>query len=464
MKKLMKLVLAVGLGLGMVLTSATSALQDAPAAEEATFPATASCLLKIRSDPRILPMEPRMLDYLLNSSGVAGETSAELLREKGYTCKIMFRPLSVGSETLGLAPAEGGGFGYGAAAPPVAGFGMGGSGLGGYGGGGTLGAAPPSAEPPSAGVAFAAGGPPRAVGGGGMMSVAGMAANVGSAGGGHVLIGRLEIGLEVPEPELARKIMADVTQRLQKVLAQAHEAESKQLSEMQDVAAREVDEAHAKLEALHVRRLELTSKSGMSDLSREAILALSARIETERQDVALKTESQRAREAALQKQIKQIAEEGKQSTADHPAVKAYQSRLDAARQQMERVKQLVAAGTATQAEQQAAQANAALIEAEVAMRLEELAESRGGKRLAALNDQLAALSVDVAEAQVRLKSLDERSAQVRKLLELADEYELQVGIELPIARARYESARYREQELKTWMRALRAPSVTVIGG
>ena len=61
-----------------LLTTGTAVSQES----EMSDTLTASCLMKIISDPSILPLEDMTIDYLLHSSGVAGKASRETLEEQ----------------------------------------------------------------------------------------------------------------------------------------------------------------------------------------------------------------------------------------------------------------------------------------------------------------------------------------------------------------------------------------------
>jgi hypothetical protein len=86
------------------------------------------------------------------------------------------------------------------------------------------------------------------------------------------------------------------------------------------------------------------------------------------------------------------------------------------------------------------------------------------ERLAELNDQMGAVAIDLAEAQARLKTLDAKCREMRELLAKADDYELQIGMQLPLIKSAYERAWQNVQELRIRLANLRHPSVTVIGG
>ncbi|MGD8787246.1 MAG: hypothetical protein PVJ60_07465, partial [Phycisphaerales bacterium] len=63
----------------VLLTSAPAHSAEKPAATSISNTRTASCIIKISSDPLVLPLDDATIDYLLHSSGVGGKVSREVL-------------------------------------------------------------------------------------------------------------------------------------------------------------------------------------------------------------------------------------------------------------------------------------------------------------------------------------------------------------------------------------------------
>ena len=63
----------------VLLTAAGAQSAEKPAKKEISNTRTASCLVKITSDPAVLPLSDIAIDYLLRSSGVAGMAARDIL-------------------------------------------------------------------------------------------------------------------------------------------------------------------------------------------------------------------------------------------------------------------------------------------------------------------------------------------------------------------------------------------------
>ncbi|MCH8119381.1 MAG: hypothetical protein IIC00_06615 [Planctomycetes bacterium] len=63
----------------ILLTSAPAQSANRPAAEDISNTRTASCVVKITSDPMVLPLDNTTIDYLLHSTGIGGRVAREVL-------------------------------------------------------------------------------------------------------------------------------------------------------------------------------------------------------------------------------------------------------------------------------------------------------------------------------------------------------------------------------------------------
>ncbi|MCH7559086.1 MAG: hypothetical protein IIB56_16765 [Planctomycetes bacterium] len=63
----------------ILLTSAPAQSANRPAATDISNTRTASCVVKITSDPMVLPLDNTTIDYLLHSTGIGGRVAREVL-------------------------------------------------------------------------------------------------------------------------------------------------------------------------------------------------------------------------------------------------------------------------------------------------------------------------------------------------------------------------------------------------
>jgi len=231
------------------------------------------------------------------------------------------------------------------------------------------------------------------------------------------------------------------------------------------LAAREVDLAERKLRELQETRRALLDKAGQVDLSREAVVEMIRRLETEKQEVSLKLESARMRKEALVRQIAELDAKVKElkEAPGHPSLAAARAKLASLRDKVELVKQRVTAGQAPSSEANQVVVELAGAQAELEAKTQELIAAQGGSRVAKLNDELSEISIQTTECMGRLDMLEKRLHETRPLLNATDSYEVSIVVEWPLARQSYERARVFQESVERRMRTIRPPAVTVIG-
>lgn len=444
-------------------------ISTASAAEPATAPAPgdetlleASCVLKITSDPRILPLDEQIVCYLLTSSGVAqdaarqvlgdptgAEVSFELLAGRtSSTSERSSRSSQANRSSRGAnTPGDGAGGGGGGSGSSGGGGGMGG--VGGYGGGmGSYGGGY------GGGMGSYGGG----YGGGGG---AGISAPDASDEQQQALWGKLTVSSPAGK---ARSVMTAVIKRFEETLTKAGQDDWNHLHRQLEFAKDEAQQSRAQLEKLQQERQALLDHVSFSDLSHEAVLDVSRRFETERQDVSVKLQTLQARQEAIRKQLAMSAKEaqGRETPEDDlVAAQMHGKKLSELKEKLEAAKRQYSSQHPAVKEAETALQR---VEAELAALKARLAEARVSKRLGELNDQMATLSIDVAEAEARQKALDIKCKEMRDLLGKADHYEIGIGLDMRLLRSAYENARRRTDDLMARVRAIRPPTVTVLGG
>lgn len=263
----------------------------------------------------------------------------------------------------------------------------------------------------------------------------------------------------------ANEVLMAVCERLRNALTELHRTELGRAKEMAILAAREVDLAERKLRELQETRRALLDKAGQVDLSREAVVEMIRRLETEKQEVSLKLESARMRKEALVRQIAELDAKVKElkEAPGHPSLAAARAKLASLRDKVELVKQRVTAGQAPSSEANQVVVELAGAQAELEAKTQELIAAQGGSRVAKLNDELSEISIQTTECMGRLDMLEKRLHETRPLLNATDSYEVSIVVEWPLARQSYERARVFQESVERRMRTIRPPAVTVIG-
>ncbi len=385
---------------------------------------TRSCLIKVSCDPLVLPMDANTLDALLNTTGVVHQAAREVFGQNLAAVlgrfQVRFAPIS-GSAAGGPAPArprfEGGG----------------GGGAGGFmtdGGSASAGAALPSEISP------------------------------------HTVFGLLEVIVDADDlAEALDRLLTAVCERLRNVLVETHHSEMEQLKARVAVVDEEATRTRSRMEELYEQRRRNEHEAGGEILTRESVMERSRGLHTEKQKLEMELAGMQARREALQQRIAEAAARIRAMASDeHPMIKAHRVKLAALQDKLKNLETMSKAGTVPTSEVMAAKAELAMAEAEAQHQLAQVTAQAGGEQIRVLNDELAGLSVETPEREARLRFLKEKLDKARESLARADEYEIPVTIELPLARRFYETARIRLEELQRQARTIQPPAVTVIGG
>lgn len=488
----------------------------------------ASAILKITCDPSVLPLSHELIETLLRTSGVAGEAARETLGMAGdlvreheldhFTFSPLDAPAPAGRPTLG----RGGGGRRSRGAGGVGGGPGGGMGMG---AGGMMGG-PMGGHPIRRSTQLAA--PGVAIMGTLNVTLPEDKAIPSKAAEFlQALCERLKRVLhqawEAEREPLAQQLGSaeEERERADQELAKL-QAMRRTLSNESGESDLDRDRILEKIRALETDKAKLEMELAGQNARREAVqerIAAAAGSEAKAADQAhihqLMAASQKARYLLrkAQSDLERLSQlsKGKQS----PAVNKVE--LDAARQVVaralaERDVAEIHLNAATAAAKQQEDAAAAalhrahavtalvidlaervkslerekpdnsdeLIDAKAMLRnrraeqeLAALAVSKQKARRAAvapqlgrINAELADISISTADAQARLKHVNEKleSIQARKLLELADQYEREVAIRLPLAKLAFEEAAVRLDDLRRLVRnAPGRPTVVVLG-
>ena len=284
-----------------------------------------------------------------------------------------------------------------------------------------------------------------------------------------MLLAHLEVVIPLEAADLkpaAEELMAATCTRLRAVLLKAHHSEFRQVHEHAELAQREQAEAEKQLVHLQELRRALCAQAGRSGLSREAILDQMRDLEDHKRETEMELAGQQALRRALEEQIARIGERLETETKGDAVLAELEKVVELRNQQLDRFRELVAQGQASPAELADVQGQVAMAKVELAEQRRAAMERLGADRLAELNEELARVSIHAAELEARLHFIAQRLEQMetKNLLELADRFEREVSVQLPMAIEAVESAAAWRRELERQIRVARPPTVTVIGG
>jgi len=283
----------------------------------------------------------------------------------------------------------------------------------------------------------------------------------------ETLLGVVQLQIfDSDSPARAEELLASICARLEKALVEANNKRSNKLQEQAEFAEKQYRQANKKVMVWQSRQRRFTAEAGVSDLSRGKILDEIRGLEKEKRELEMDMAGLQARREALEKQIGRRGDEASKKLKDDPVARELEEIVKVREIEFRRVGKLVAKGVTSERERNDAREKLARAKAELALRREALTKRADGDVLGKFNTELAELSIELAEQQGRLKMVNEHLARIRdkKLLALADEFEREVMLKLPLAMEDAERAFQWHSELRRQKDAVRPPTVTVIGG
>ncbi|MHC4544047.1 MAG: hypothetical protein ACYTDW_10925 [Planctomycetota bacterium] len=474
----------------VLLIAAGAQSAEKPAKKEISNTRTASCLVKITSDPAVLPLTFETFDYLLRSSGVAGKAAREVLEiSPGIVSEIIeIEEVFVGDSSLG---GYGGGYGGG-----MMGGGMMG---GGYGGGMDLPAdATPGASryPTTTTSRSTRRTTPTATRTPTRPSTT-RTTRPGSIGTTTTTSARRPTKPTPTRPPTRRK--PTVTQPLRSVTEQTilfrllvdfsqsdtaedikpaaeefmmalidnlrsalhgvfHQYNDK-LNKQLELADKEANRAQHEL--VQMQR-ELRDISDSRNLSRYVIYQ---DISNLRQKLQSTTMQRASDEIVYEATAKRIAKTQKkrQERADNDSITSeLRSMLYVHEKGLQEAQKLYDAGNASLANIQDLKEKIVRAKIELAQRREQIINPPGGIEISSLNDELANLATKMDLSKKEINILEVQLEAAEGLLKTADQYEL-LSLKADIARQSLEETLLWRARLGRNIRSIQPPDVTVIG-
>ena len=445
------------LALVLLLTAAGAQSAEKPAKKEISNTRTASCLVKITSDPVVLPLSDIAIDYLLRSSGVAGKAARDILNISPDIASELFifediEKMFPGSASgIGVPPEF---FPRRSPAParttttrtPTART-------------STRPAATPTARPrtrtttrrtttrpttptrPTTRRTTAAPSPTLAA--------------------EQTILFHLRVDLseaEVDKPA-AEEFMMALIENLRSALRGAFDQYNDKLNNQLNLAGEEADRAEIDLVQM---QNDLSNISDSRDLSRQSILSDIRTLRQKLQSTIMQRASDETLYEATAKRIAETQNKRQKLAANDTITRELKSIIAVHRRHLVEIERLYNVGKASAANVQDVKEKIIRANIELAQRREQIISPPGSVVISSLNDELASLATNMALAQQEKQSLEEQLEDAKDLLRKADPYEL-LSLKADIAKQNLEEALLWRARLGRNIRSIQPPDVTVIG-
>ncbi len=264
----------------------------------------------------------------------------------------------------------------------------------------------------------------------------------------------------------ARQAMLAICDQLDSAIHQIHEANLRHSAQRLDMMKSHRAEAETRLEELQQLRRQLLEESGRADLSAEVITEELTELARDKRHLDMELHTRRIRQAMLEQRVAKISAD-LEARADGDAILHELTRVveiheqNLARYKARHEAKMVASSPEfSEAQEQLAHARVELLQAR-----KEVVQQVGGHALGAYNSELAQASMQAAELEAQISFLEERKEEIRakRLFELADKFDKEVAIQLPIAKDNLAEACEELDEIAKQLRMLTPPRLGVIG-
>jgi hypothetical protein len=445
----------------VLLTAAGARSDEKPAKKEISNTRTASCLVKVTTDPSVLPGGIIAIEYLMHSSGVAGKAAREVLDIPPDIASELFTVEEIES----IFP-DSAGVGIPPDSTPGASF-PGASKLGATPNSRLIGrltptaARTPSRSPtPTTSAARPTTPMPAAVRPPTRRTPARprprrtptvtqplpstteqtilFSLRVDFPHSLNVLMSNMfgdkpvdkKTVTEGPIKPAAEEFMAALIENLRSALSGASEQYSAKLIKQLRLADGEAQRAEEDLVRMHAGLREI---SGSRDLSRLSILSDIRNVRQKLQSAIMKRASDEMLYEATTKRIAEEEKRRKKLVEDDPITREFELILDVHERRLKDTQKLYESGRASAADLENVREKIIRARIELAKRQEEVSNPPGGIVISSLNNELANLSTEMALAQQEIRSFEEQLKEAEDLLQKTDDYEL-LSLKADIAR------------------------------
>ncbi len=393
---------------------------------------TASCLLKITSNPTVLPLEENVIEYLLRSSGVAGKAASEVLdtefdneflevewlaNEFNVSLQNPYHEESQMSEENDVIP--------------MMGMDMGGGMMPGY-----------EQRPPR------------------FSRRPGMATISEPSNNEQMILMRIAVNTE-PVGIGAEEFMNAILGNLDAALNRAFDSHKQRLSKQLILADEEVARTQSELTHMQER---LNSISGSHILDRNRILNEIDNLRRDLQRIRMENLSDEVIIDTTTQQIMETERKVSQQAREDAIINEIKRIIELKSKEVEEERKQVESGVKVRESYLAeAEEKVARLRIELAQRLNELSKTSGGNQIESLNNELAKRSLQNTLNERKAQDIERHIAMAEELLSKADDYEL-LSLKTDIARENLRAAIIQYDRMNRKIRMLQPPSVSVIGG
>lgn len=262
-------------------------------------------------------------------------------------------------------------------------------------------------------------------------------------------------------------MISEIADRLENILMEEYYKEQKQYQRKLAEAQTELKPLEEKMRQLNDRERELFAKAGMTSLRRTEVLKKIQSLERRQQEMEMELVAAAAREDELQKQIAILGDQTAKKLQQDTVLDELKNILQLRENEMKTVQKMMESGNASQSDYFKAREAVAQARIEMVKRQEAISESIGGG--AAMQErvkELTDIAIENAESQAVLKHIEEQLSIIKdkKILELADQYEIEIGLKQDTMRRSYDFTQKSIQEYNYTMQRMLPPSVSVLGG
>ncbi len=399
---------------------------------------TASCLIKITSDPSILPLDDMTIDFLLHSSGVGGKAAKEILDAQlsGEAMEVALKIewLADEDDTFSSDDTE-------------------------Y----------PSPEEESYERQMMMGmeemeAPwtrprPRRNSDRRMMSEP---LNITNE---QMILLRIVVNLEEDDIGFATRPAAEefmnaAIDNLKTALTRAFDEHRQRLNGRLRLADEEVSRTENELSQMQER---LRSIAGSRILDKDSILSNIMDMRNNLQNIEMEQDSDKIIVNAITERIAETQAKLKEQVAKDEVTREMQQIIENQKQQLELTKQLVEKGMAGRENLAEAENKLVRTRIDLAQRREQMSRSAGGDLIESLNRQLADRSIQYAQNRAKIEALNRQLAEAEEWLNKSDDHEL-LSLRADIAKQNLREALIWRDRISRQMRLIQPPSISVLGG
>ena len=421
----------------LLLISIPAQSAEQPATAQISNTRIASCVVKITSDPMVLPLNDATIDYLLHSTGIGGKVTREILNISPDLVSDMFKiETLVGSAGRILpepSPRR-------SSAP---------TGMQEY-------EYEMMMEARRMGMEYK----PSTTQSGYSRRTPTTTATSLSYTMEQTILFKLQINLPEDVKPAAEEFMNALVDNLRSTIVKAFEDYRIRFKAQLQLTEQEAINAESDLRE---NQKILREISGTRILDRTKILADINRLRQEVQTAKMNQASNQVSIDATTKQIADIQAKIKDKLANDSITMELQGLVEMIEKLLARAEIEVQAGGIPADQIEDIKEKLARTKIELARRRESLSKSAGGTRIESLNKELADSLIQATQDEASLSSQEQQLAEVESLLVKVDDYEL-LSLKTEIVKQNLQEAMLWRDRMSRQIRLLQPPLVSILGG